>query len=322
MGQQRILTSGRDLPGRMDGAEFHQRYASPPQFCPPYWAHSLAPGIIEKSAIEGQKTYQNDLVRAMRSYIQEHQTEFIPAGLDPDAVAVAVQEPSASPAMPAMAGGAAGEGDEAAHKAREHKQDQRGLQWAYDTLEGTLSVARQSAAGAIELLRDAWESQFSQSSSPSSAGAATSSAPSSPPSSTASPSLSSSPSTSTILYAVIAVLVLSNLWTLTLVGKRDDAAHRKDNPRPRPAEEREKWVQGIVTALWQELEAGRQPSGGNQALPQPQPSSSDGFQSPPIVPPGMQLPENWREEVANLGRALDTVEERVRAVRQSLAELD
>jgi len=36
----------------------------------------------------------------------------------------------------------------------------------------------------------------------------------------------------------------------------------------------------------------------------------------------MQVPEHWHEEVAELGRVLDTVEERVRAVRQNLAELD
>ncbi|KAH9058262.1 hypothetical protein EDB87DRAFT_933176 [Lactarius vividus] len=266
---------------------------------------SFIKGIIEKSAIEGQKTYQTELVRAMRSYIQEHQTEFIPAGLDPAAVADAVKEPSSSPATQALAGGVAGEGDD---KAREQKRDQRGLQWAYDTFEGALSVARQSASGAIELLRDAWESQFSTPASSTSASAS-----SSPPSSTTSPPSSSPSSTSTILYTAIVVLVLSNLWTLTLVKKRDEAAHRKDSPRTRPVEEREKWVQGIVTALWRELEAGRQPAAS---------SSSDGFRSPPIVPPGMQLPGQWREEVADLERALDTVEERVRAVRQSLAELD
>ena len=239
----------------------------------------------------------------MRNYIQEHQSEFIPAGLDPAAVAVAVQEPSASPATTALAGGGAGEGDEgAASKTREPDRDRRGLQWAYDTLEGTLSVGRQSATGAIELLRDAWESQFS----------ATSSSSSSSP----------APSTSTILYAVIAVLVLSNIWTLTLVGKRDEATAQQ-RPPPRQVEEREKWVQGIVSALWQELEAGRQPASSSSPPSSPS-SSSDSFKSPPIVPPGMQLPEYWREEVALLTRALDTVEERVRAVRQSLrlAELD
>ena len=121
--------------------------------------------------------------------------------------------------------------------------------------------------------------------------------------------------TSTILYAVIAVLVLSNLWTLTLVGKRGDKTPRT---RQTQAEEREKWVQGIVAALWQELEAGRQPAGTAGTQQQPLPSSA----SPPIVPPAVQLPEYWHEEVAQLKTALDTVEERVRAVRQSLAELD
>jgi len=231
----------------------------------------------------------------MRNYIHERQSECIPAGLDPAAVAEAVQEPSSLPAATAMVGGLAGEGgdDMMTPKTREPDRDRRGLQWAYDTLEGTLSVARQSASGAIELLRDAWDSQFSSSSTSS--------------------STSSAPKTSTVLYAVIAVLVLSNLWTLRLVGKRDGDGDddnnddRKDHLRPRQAEEREKWVQGIVTALWQELEAGR-----DQAS-----------RRPPIVPPAtMQLPEQWREEVAELGRALDTVEERVRAVRQSLAELD
>lgn len=243
----------------------------------------------------------------MRSYIHEHQTEFIPAGLDPAAVADAVQEPSSPVVTPVRVGGVAGEGDDAAHRAREQERDQRGLQWAYDTLEGTLSVARQSAAGAIELLRDAWESHFS------------------PLTSSSTTTTTTPPSTSTILYAAIAVLVLSNLWTLTLVGKRDDAAHRLDphtRPRQTQTEEREKWVQGIVTALWHELEAGRQPAGGAGGVQQAMPTSSEGSPLPPIVPPALQLPEYWHEEVAQLRRALDTVEERVRAVRQSLAELD
>ena len=252
----------------------------------------------------------------MRIYIHEHQTEFIPAGLDPADVADVVQEPPLPSASPTLADYAAGEGDDAAHRARE--QDQRGLQWAYDTLEGTLSVARQSFAGAIELLRDAWESHFS----PTTATTATSSATTA---TTTTPS--ATPTTSTILYAVIAVLVLSNLWTLTLVGKRGDKKDGRlvDDPPPRTrqtqTEEREKWVQGIVAALWQELEAGRQPAGAAGTQQQPLPSSSSSA-SPPIVPPAVQLPEYWHEEVAQLKTALDTVEERVRAVRQSLAELD
>jgi hypothetical protein len=272
------------------------------KFGHPHLTRLPTAGIIEKSAIEGQKTYHGDLMRAMRSYIHEHQTEFIPAGVDPAAVADAVQQEPSSPSVTqALSGGVGGEFDDAAHRAREQEGDQRGLQWAYDTLEGTLSVARMSFTGAIELLRDAWDSHFSQLASSSSSSAPTATSP---------------PSTSTILYAVIAVLVLSNLWTLTLVGKREE---RKDpQARTKQTEEREKWVHGIVTALWQELEAGRQPgpaAGGSQAMP----SATDG---PPIVPPAVQLPEHWHEEVTQLRRALDTVEERVRAVRQSLTDLD
>ena len=267
-------------------------------------------GIIEKSAIEGQKTYHGELMRAMRSYIHEHQTEFIPAGLDPATVADVVQEPSLPSATQALAGG---EGDDEVRRAREQEGDQRGLQWAYDTLEGTLSVARQSFAGAIELLRDAWDSYFSQ--------LASSSNSNSNSTSSSSSARTSPPSTSTILYAAIAVLVLSNLWTLTLVGK---APEQRKDPQARQSEEREKWVHGIVTALWHELEAGRQPG----VVPSPTAASADSSsssqqqQQPIVPPPAVQLPDYWHEEVAQLRRALDTVEERVRAVRQSLAELD
>ena len=244
----------------------------------------------------------------MRSYIHEHQTEFIPAGLDPAAVADAVQEPSSPSRTQALLAG--GEGDEDVHRAREQERDQRGLQWAYDTLEGTLSVARQSFAGAIELLRDAWDSYFSQLASSSTTPTSSSAAARTP---------AAPPSTSTVLYAAIAVLVISNLWTLTLVGK---APEQRKDPQARQSEEREKWVHGIVTALWHELEAGRQPGA---AAPSPT-AASDSPQKPqqqPVVPPAaVQLPEYWHEEVAQLRLALDTVEERVRAVRQSLAELD
>jgi hypothetical protein len=211
----------------------------------------------------------------MRIYIQEHQTEFIPAGLDPDAVAVAVQGPSV-PTTATTASRAGPQSDEAARKEREQERNQRGLQWAYDTLEGAISVGQQSATGAIELIRDAWDQS----------------------------------STSTILYFVIAFLVISNLWTVVLVGQREEVGRRKEMRR---TEEREKWVQGIVTALWEELAAGRQ---------QQQPSTlpvATGSQAPLQ---SVRLPESWRDEVADLGRSLDAVEERVRLIRQSLAGLD
>jgi len=220
----------------------------------------------------------------MRVYIQEHQTEFIPEGLDPAAVAVAVgvQGVPAPTGAGFPAGGAQSEAAarKEREKEREQERNQRGRQWAYDTFEGAVAVGRQSAAGAIELIRDAWDQS----------------------------------STSTILYFVIALLVLSNLWTLVLVGQREETGRRKEMRR---TEEREKWVQGIVTALWEELAAGRQ--AGAALQPQPQQQQQ---QQQPMLAPSVQLPESWREEVAQLEGALDAVEERVRLIRQSLAELD
>ncbi|KIJ11351.1 hypothetical protein PAXINDRAFT_101706 [Paxillus involutus ATCC 200175] len=49
---------------------------------------SFIKGLIEKFAIEGQKVYYSDLDKAMRMYIQEYQSEFIPEGIDPTAVAL------------------------------------------------------------------------------------------------------------------------------------------------------------------------------------------------------------------------------------------
>jgi len=192
----------------------------------------------------------------MRAYIQEHQTEFIPAGLDPAAVAEAVQAPAA-PVLVATGPRSPAQSEEARkerEKEREQERNRRGLQWAYDTFEGAFSVGRQSATVAIELIRDAWDQS----------------------------------STSTILYFVITFLVISNLWTLVLVGKREEVGRRKEMHR---TEERERWVKGIVTALWEELATGRQPG-----VAQLQPVQ----QQQQALPPSVNLPESWREEVAEI----------------------
>jgi hypothetical protein len=57
----------------------------------------------------------------MRIYIHEHQTEFIPTGLDPADVADAVQELSLPSASPTLADYVAGEGNDVAHQAREQE---------------------------------------------------------------------------------------------------------------------------------------------------------------------------------------------------------
>ena len=198
----------------------------------------------------------------MRDYIHRHQSEFIPEGVDPAAVEAA-EAPS-----PVESPGAASPtemSEEQARKSREHERNQRGLQWAYDTFEGALKVARQSTEGALELLKDAWEQ-----------------------------------STSTaILYFVIVFLVISNIWTLTMMGRREEAGRRKEVMR---SEDREKWVQGVVTALWDELNTNKAAAG---EWPGVRSDSGD-----------------IKGELVEINGVLDRIEERIQSLRKNIQELD
>lgn len=223
---------------------------------------SFIKSLIESSAIEGQKQYHADLDKAMRMYIQEHQSEFIPEGVDP--CAVAPVEPI-TPITEGAEPGLDGVSGEEVWKARERDRNRRGLQWAYDTIDGAYNVAKRSTMDAIELVKEAWEQS----------------------------------SSTTILWFVIVALVFSNLWTLSLVGKREEAGRRKEAKK---AQERERWVQEVVHSIWEEMST--RPSGSFM--------------------PALQLghPTDWKAEIADLRQALDAVEERVRVIRESLDALD
>ncbi|KAJ7499471.1 hypothetical protein FB451DRAFT_1334859 [Mycena latifolia] len=235
---------------------------------------SFIKGIIERSAIDGQKVYHADLDKAMRAYIQEHQSEFMPEGVDPAQIA---PEPAAdaAPLSPVV-------GEPLSEKKREQERHQRGLQWAWDTFEGASQVARQSTKGALELIRDAWENSTS----------------------------------STILYALIVVLLISNVWTYMRMGSVADNGRRKETELAK-VEDKEQWVSVVVTALRDELVANKLPvaPGGSPA----------GATPTPIMPPlatGMPIsPETLKLEVSALQTALDTMEERVRLLRESLGEI-
>lgn len=235
---------------------------------------SFIKGIIERSAIDGQRIYHADLEKAMRAYIQEHQSEFIPEGVDPDIALVNVAVPAITEDIHAAAAAAL---EPLSEKQREHERNQRGLQWAWDTFDGAYQVAKRSTKGALELVSDAWEQSTS----------------------------------TTILYFVIVVLVFSNLYTLLRMGSREEAGRRKEM---RKVEEREKWVQSIVTALWDELAAGKKEAigmlrgGAGDAG-----GVVDGTPSADTVAPG-----SWMEEVAHLHDTLNTVEQRVKAIREAL----
>ncbi|BGP23465.1 hypothetical protein JCM10295v2_002361 [Rhodotorula toruloides] len=57
---------------------------------------SFIKGIIEKSAIDGQKQYHTDLEKAMRAYIHSHRNEFVEEGQDPDGASSAEEDEGGS----------------------------------------------------------------------------------------------------------------------------------------------------------------------------------------------------------------------------------
>ncbi|KAI0652656.1 hypothetical protein C8Q79DRAFT_898599 [Trametes meyenii] len=236
---------------------------------------SFIKGIIEKSALDGQKQYHVDLEKGMRIYIHEHQSEFVPEGVDVAAVEEAEAAVEQRPETPTSPLPHTPSKDEVS-KEREHERNRRSLQWAYDTFEGAYTVARRSAEGAIELIRDAWDQS----------------------------------SSTTILYFAIVFLVISNIWTLIAMGSREEVGRRKEM---RKTEEREKWVQTIVSALWEELLATR----GQQLGAAPPGGGAVVGSFPPLV-----RPHDWQEDVGQITAQLDAIERRIHEIRESVGQLD
>ncbi|KAG7100159.1 hypothetical protein E1B28_001939 [Marasmius oreades] len=257
---------------------------------------SFIKGIIERSAIDGQKNQCIELERAMRAYIQEHQLEFIPEGVDLGAIAATSSANdaanNASPTSPSA-------GDylvPPTPKERERERNQRAFQWAWDTFDGAFKVGTTSAKGAIELIIDAWDQS----------------------------------ETTTILYFVIVGLVFSNLYTWMKVsssGKRElrelrelrrelrarDIAFQVQEPPSTVAAgwsvdesgEREKWIQGIVSALKEEIKPTT-------------PAKGKGSSGQVVDEEGSVSKEKLEETVADLVRTLDHVEAKAKFLRQSL----
>jgi len=78
-------------------------------------------------------------------------------------------------------------------------------------------------------------------------------------------------------------------------------------------EEREKWVQGVVKGLWDEMASGK----GQPVLEPPRVEQPCKVESPFGPSNG-----DWREEIAALHRTLDLVDERVRDIREKLSSLN
>jgi hypothetical protein len=217
----------------------------------------------------------------MRKYIQEHQSEFIPEGIDalaiPEVAPVLITAAEISSTPEKLS-------SEEANKRREIERNLRGLQWAWDTFEGASQVAIRSTKGALELIRDAWEQS----------------------------------SSTTIMWFVIVALIISNLWSLILMGSREETGRRKEMKK---MEEREKWVQGVVTTLWDELGKQQHPvisgAGGGAGVKQ---LPNEGFA---WVPSSVNSasPAAWRKEAEEMQGVLDRLEERVNTIKGVLREV-
>ncbi|KAG8813778.1 hypothetical protein FRC17_001432 [Serendipita sp. 399] len=173
---------------------------------------SFIKGIIEKSCSDGQRGYYADLDAAMRQYIHEHRTEFLAEGMDADAADNEAQAEEANLSPPSTK-------DAAVLQPTGPKPvaTSRGLQWALDTFEAASKVATDSLSGLFDIISDLLGGfTFSR---------------------------------TTVLGAIIALLVASNIYTILTVGERKENARR--HAVERRETERERWVGDAVKAFMQ-----------------------------------------------------------------------
>ncbi len=89
--------------------------------------------LIDKSAVDGQKTYHRDLERSMRSYMKEHATEFAREGGDGETIS----EEEAAAEQEAAVEASAADADDAIAARRKRGEDERNnIQWAFDRIVG------------------------------------------------------------------------------------------------------------------------------------------------------------------------------------------
>ncbi|KAF8336291.1 uncharacterized protein EI90DRAFT_3045175 [Cantharellus anzutake] len=251
---------------------------------------SFIKSMIEKGAMEGQRSYHVDLEAAMRGYIQEHKTEFFPEG-EPEEAAVAemtsLQIPAAqeAPLTP-----------EEARKARQLETPAKGLQWALDTFTGAWSVGVKSASGAFEILCDIFENT----------------------------------SRPTLVTVVIVALVLSNIWTLAKFqnARYEQVAVKRrhfGSPYDGTGLENENLKAEALRVL---LEGVISRSGPETPLhppappPPPPPLSSSAALSPPKPRTPVGAESSSSEDLKSLQEALAEIEKRVEELKVQLSKLD
>ncbi|GAA5926093.1 hypothetical protein JCM1841_003216 [Sporobolomyces salmonicolor] len=250
---------------------------------------SFIKGIIEKSCIDGQKTYHADLEKAMRAYIATHRNEFVEKGQDVDSTSL---DPSRAGAEDGGAGGgspvdggavatsttSAGAGASIAADVAQN--------WATPLLEALEPVADLVAQQSLKTLA---------------------------------------------LGVVVAVLVISNLWTLSSRPAKGASLH--------PAE-RGRYRQGAAGEASAGSRGGREGANDDPRSPNEVASAvrdvlqdyfaqagraaavgvheSEGDQGAPAAPVGTKA---WRVEVDEIEASLDRLEERITGLRASLRDV-
>lgn len=110
------------------------------------WRAMLTSGIIEKSAIDGQKQYHEDLESGMRTYIKEHATEFAsPDGVEDEAPAEETKQEQPPTEAQAYA-------DQA--RRERHERDFTYMQGALDSVSTGVGFIFSGLKALFEALRD------------------------------------------------------------------------------------------------------------------------------------------------------------------------
>ncbi|GAA6002200.1 hypothetical protein JCM10207_003122 [Rhodosporidiobolus poonsookiae] len=241
---------------------------------------SFIKGIIEKSCIDGQKTYHSDLEKAMRSYISTHRNEFVEEGHDPDEASLASGGDDAPPSpLDAQPGGGLGGAEAAATPAPR---------------TGALAPLLDLLGPLADLVSD------------------------------------QSPKT-LLLAAVVVILVVSNLWTLRSSSSSAVPRSAYSHPAERAARARGEYVPPYA-GVGYDAHAGAGAAGGQGGAHHASEVASavrdvlEGYfavpgAAPRAVPAAESAAPNVgpRDELRELERLLDQVEERVRRLRGEVA---
>ncbi|WVQ86067.1 hypothetical protein IAT38_008235 [Cryptococcus sp. DSM 104549] len=159
-------------------------------------------GIIEKSAIDGQKTYHDDLKVGMLAYIQDHLSEFLPPGAS--APSLSPTSPTSDSPSPGTSGAPASPTAAQEYAARARKSRQEHDYWTIQRGVDLLFVGGRTVGEGLKTLYDAVSDLLSD----------------------------RGWGQQGVMAGVIVILVLSNIWTYLSVTPSSSSASGQERLRP------------------------------------------------------------------------------------------